>query len=93
MINKPCKIITIKCQGNLGDLHQSDPKYAPCLLEATKHEILSKYPRRKCKSLHICKVCGGRITLDQEYFDGGVRNRHHVECDPMTKHCVEKNDE
>jgi hypothetical protein len=40
----------------------------------------SKYPVRKCQSLHCCDVCGESITLGQEYRDGGYGRRAHVGC-------------
>lgn len=40
----------------------------------------TKYPMRRCLSLHTCRVCAKDITLWQEYYDGGYSRRAHVPC-------------
>lgn len=42
--------------------------------------LIRSRPRRTCKSLHHCFLCGQAILLGQEYYDGGYGHRAHVEC-------------
>lgn len=39
-----------------------------------------KYPKRKCHTLHECRLCGEDIKLGDEYRDGGHGRRAHVWC-------------
>ena len=49
-----------------------------------QHKIIeidwSKYPVRKCLSLHECKICGQKILMYHTYRDGGYGRRAHVKC-------------
>jgi hypothetical protein len=39
-----------------------------------------RYPKRICKSLHECVLCGENIEYGQGYRDGGWARRAHLEC-------------
>ena len=50
-----------------------------------KQKEYYEYPKRICRTLHMCNVCDGRIVCGQEYFDGGYGRRCHVGCAPPKK--------
>jgi len=39
-----------------------------------------KYPIRNCKSLHHCQICRKKITVGEDYYDGGYDRRAHKTC-------------
>lgn len=53
------------------------------------------YPTRTCRSLHECGICGLKIVLGDQYFDGGYGRRAHLRCaeekreaaKPVFTHC------
>jgi len=38
------------------------------------------YPKRVCRSMHECKICGQLINLGEGYRDGGYGRRAHERC-------------
>lgn len=41
---------------------------------------LAQKPKRVCRTMHECCLCGETIHNRHEYFDGGYGRRAHVEC-------------
>lgn len=40
----------------------------------------SKYPLRRCLTMHTCELCDKGIKLGENYRDGGYGRRAHQEC-------------
>lgn len=40
----------------------------------------NQYPLRTCMTMHECQICGQRIDIGEEYYDGGLSRRVHKVC-------------
>lgn len=48
--------------------------------KAPTAEQIARYVVRTCRTMHGCALCTGTIENGQQYHDGGLDRRAHVEC-------------
>lgn len=54
-----------------------------------KPRMWDSFPLRTCQSIHECKLCSERITLGQQYYDGGYGKRVHKSCVDALNFCAQ----